>query len=175
LSATVIDDGGGTHRAAVRIKWKKAVDCGHVPPGLGFAVALRCFAARPMVKEILHAGECVVGVATLAAFLKNVGVLTASKTETLLKNAPTETRPIARLLSDIYHSKFLPTAPAGLRTPEDLRKRWANLRFVYRLMQDVRDLPKVLAHADVSQVSLDIANIAGLKPCVQLLADAAAS
>jgi hypothetical protein len=80
-------------------------------------------------------------------------------------------RPIGKLYNDLSLAKYVKGAPAGLRTPAEAKQTFDNIKSVITLVDLLPDLRKAVSTADFSELALDIADVTGLKPCVQGLAD----
>lgn len=83
-------------------------------------------------------------------------------------------RPAARLYNDLSLAKYSKAAPRGFGTPKETLATIESVGHVSDLVKLLPNLRRALSSADFSQISLDIAEVAGLKPCVQGLADAMA-
>jgi hypothetical protein len=83
-------------------------------------------------------------------------------------------RPAAKLYNDLSLVKYTKAAPRGFGTPKETLATIENIGHIGDLVNLLPDLRRALSAADFNQISLDIADVAGLKPCVQGLADAMA-
>lgn len=83
-------------------------------------------------------------------------------------------RPAAKLYNDLSLAKYSKAAPRGFGTPKETLTTIESIGKISDLVKLLPNLRRALSSADFSQISLDIAEVAGLKPCVQGLADAMA-
>jgi hypothetical protein len=135
-----------------------------------------------MVKTILQVGECSVGVATFfvpaAKLTRLFDLVKASKSVAFLNGPKTSEQPLARLLYDLYHAygmEYDASAREGFRSFAELEGTFTHLSTAAELMRDLPNIWIAIRQADISEVALDVANLTGLKPCVELLAKAVAT
>ena len=76
-------------------------------------------------------------------------------------------RPAAKLINDVKTAKFLPDAPRGLRTGDDVIKRIDNVKSAKDLVFLVADLSHAVSWNDFKQIALDLGDIAGVSGCVE--------
>jgi hypothetical protein len=76
-------------------------------------------------------------------------------------------RPIAKLYNDIMSAKFGKNAPAGFRTGAEVIDKIKNARTAYAIIKLLPNIARAVSKGDFSQIALDVADITGLKPCVQ--------
>lgn len=103
--------------------------------------------------------------------LKTLKLIEAARSSTVINSLPRATRPAARFLYHLAHAHYSTHAPKGFRTAAET---FATLRRLHSAADLVRALPKLakaISSADFNQIALDLANIAGLRPCVQAVAD----
>jgi hypothetical protein len=176
LSAAFVDSSGATERAAANITWAAPVKCGPITRNLGFAAALRCLAAKPMVQTIVQLGECTVGAASFFApplkLARLFGLVAKAKSlEDLLKGVKVP-RALAQLVLDLYHAygaKINPGARLGFQSFQQLRDTLSHVKDAADFVKLLPDLWSAIPKLHVSEVALDVADLTGLTPCVQLL------
>jgi hypothetical protein len=116
--------------------------------------------------------ECGVAVASLIFLpLKALKLVEAARSIDVLKALPAKARPAAKFLYDLYHATFSRHAPAGFRNGAEAVSTIGKVKHAWELIKILPDLAKAVSHADFSQIALDLDDIAGLKPCVQGVAD----
>ena len=116
--------------------------------------------------------ECGVAVASLIILpLKSLKLVEAARSIDVIDKLPSKTRPTARFIYDVLHSKISPHAPPGFRTDAELLDTLDKVKKAYQLIALLPDFAKAFSHADYSQLALDLDNIAGLKPCVEGVAE----
>ncbi len=161
------------------VTWTAPVSCGRLS-AFAFVTSLKCLAAVPMVHTILQTGECAEGVASfLAPELKLDKLLdlvrNAKSVKALQRAAGTATGFVYDLYR-AYQQPIDPNAPAGFRSFKEIVAKLKNLHdsitAAATFLHDVPDLLAAVSHEDPSVIALDVADLTGLKPCVQLLSDA---
>jgi hypothetical protein len=80
-------------------------------------------------------------------------------------------RPIAKLYNLLKTVKILKDAPPGFRTGSEILARIKNASTAWKVVSLLPDIAKALSASDYEQFALDLAEIAGLKPCVEAVAD----
>lgn len=171
ISATTTSPAGRTETASISIVWTPPVDCGRPLNKLGFVLALQCKVAKakPMIETVLQLGQCAVGVATflapeakLAALLRDADK--AASVERLAKEAGTST-PVAKFVFDLARIQ-----KKGILSFSQLKQTLEDAKSLPDFFHRVTNLFTAIPSGDVSQVALDVANLTGLGPCVDLLA-----
>jgi hypothetical protein len=146
--------------------------CAPVHGGIGkrLLASLKCSAAQTVLEA-----KCAFGIVTLIVpALKALKLIKAMKAADEIAKLPAKARPLAKFLYHAYHTRFLPGAPHGLRSFEELVKTLGHLKSGADLVQLLPKLWRAVSHRDYSQLALDIADVAGLHACVQGLANAVA-
>jgi hypothetical protein len=182
LLAVTVTNAPTPQRATASLTWTAPVRCANALHVLAFAVALRCLAATPFVHTILQVGECSVGVATfllpatkLARLLR---VVEAAKAPTFIDRLASGEQPVARLLYDLrkaYDAPVNPHARPGFRSFHELKDTFDKITEASELLRLLPDVWTALSDHDVSEIALDVANLAGLGSCVDLLSRAVAN
>ena len=176
ISATTTNALGQEVRATASVQWVKPVPCGQPLPKLGYLRALQCklAAARTLVATVLQTGSCALGVATffvpvgkIAKLLDEAGaVATAGE---LARGAALST-PVAKLVFDLRQLADEGVPGISLldikNTFEDAKSAPAFLQAVVSLVSKLANFSK----ANISDIALDVADLTGLEPCVELLA-----
>jgi Tol biopolymer transport system component len=176
VSATTTNASGQEVSATASVQWVKPVPCGQPLPKLGYLLALQCklAAAKPLVDTVLQTGSCALGVATffvpvgkIAKLLDEAGtVATAGE---LAKDSALST-PVPKLVFDLR--KVADEGIPGMslsdikNTFEDTKSVPAFLEAVVGLVSKVAGYSK----GNISDIALDVADLTGLGPCVELLA-----
>jgi hypothetical protein len=118
------------------------------------------------------ARQCAVGVASLIILpLKSLRLVEAAKNISVITKLPKRLRPVAKLLYDVYHAKYLKHAPPGVRSGSEAVDTLHKVRFAWELLKIIPDLARAVTRADLSEIALDLDEIAGLQACVQAVAD----
>jgi hypothetical protein len=80
-------------------------------------------------------------------------------------------RPIARLYNYLKTVKILKSAPPGFQTGSEILTRIKDAHTAWQVMKLLPDIAKALSQGDYEEIAQDIADISGLKPCVQAAID----
>lgn len=116
--------------------------------------------------------ECGISVAGLVFLpLKSLKLVEAAKSVDVIKTLPAKAQPAAKFLYDLYHAKFSKDAPAGFRSGAEAVATVSKIKKAYQLVELLPDLAKAVSRTDFSQIALDLDDIAGLKPCVEAVAE----
>ena len=75
--------------------------------------------------------------------------------------------PLARLVNDLRSVKFGKQAPRGFRTAGELSDKLEDVRTAADVVLLLPDLARALRKIDYSRIAQDIADLAGVKACVQ--------
>lgn len=162
----------GKQQAIVKIKWitppPPTRPC--TPPaknGIGdrLLASLRCTAA-----QFVLAGQCAVAVAGFV-FIPIRSLKLAKGADGLLALSALDKRfhPAAVLYNKLSIVKYKSNAPKGLRTPKEVLQRIDHVHKASDLARLLPELFAAMSAHDFSEVAADIAEVAGLKPCVQAL------
>jgi hypothetical protein len=147
--------------------------CAPVRGGVGkrLLASLRCTAAETVLEA-----KCAVGIVTLVGAplkaLKAAEVLKTARGLYDLRRVPRRWKPLARLLNDLHRSHFARNAPRGWRTESQVYEKLTHLKTARDLMRDLPSLSKAVRRKDFERIAVDVADIAGVKACVQGLVDA---
>ena len=93
-----------------------------------------------------------------------------AKSVSVLDQLPAKTRPVAIFSYHLYHDKFNRDAPVGYRSFDEVRNTFKRAELVIQIVEMLPDIAKAVSKNDYSQLALDLDNILGLRPCVQLVA-----
>lgn len=88
-----------------------------------------------------------------------------------LRKVSKSVRPIAKLYNTLKTVKILKDAPPGFRTGAEIVARIKNAHTAWEVVSLLPDIAKAVSAADYEEIALDLAEIAGLKPCVEAVAD----
>lgn len=125
--------------------------------------------------ELKLEAECGVHIFALVYLpLKSLDLIEAAKSADVIGKLPAKLRPAAKLLYDLYHAKYSKYAPRGFESGAQAVKTLWHLKTAADLIRKLPDIAKAVSKADFSQIALDIDEIAGLKSCVQAVADGTA-
>ncbi len=75
-------------------------------------------------------------------------------------------RPLAKLINDIKSAKFGKHAPRGFRTGAEVIDKLKKAKSAYDVVKMLPDLAKAASRADFKRIAGDLADLAGLKPCI---------
>lgn len=168
--------------ASSTITWTAPISCGRLST-FAFVTSLKCLAAAPMVHTILQTGECAEGVASFLApelkLDKLLDLVRNAKSVKALQRAAGTDGAATGFVYDLYRAyqqPINPNAPAGFRSFKEIVAKLKNLHdsitAAATFLHDIPDLLAAVWHGDTSEIALDVADLTGLKPCVELLADA---
>lgn len=116
--------------------------------------------------------ECGINIAGLIYLpLKSLKLVEAAKAAKVIERLPANLRPAAKLIYDLYHAKFSKHAPRGFRNGQQAVKTLFHLKTAADLIRKLPDIAKAVSKIDFSKIALDLDEIAGLKSCVQAVAD----
>lgn len=119
--------------------------------------------------------ECAVGVAGLLFLpLRSVRLVEGARSLDVLGRLPVSVRPAAKLVYDLAHGRYSTHAPKGFRTGAETIATLSKLHKGYEIILKLPDLARALVGTGYSQIALDLDEIAGLKPCVQAVAEGVA-
>lgn len=144
--------------------------CDPVGGNLGkrLLAAMRCTAHETLLEV-----NCGVHVALLVGIpAKTLKALKTGKGYYDLRKVKKQYRPIAKLINHIEKAKFKSNAPKGFRTGKDVIARIKNAKSAKDVIAILPSLASAVSAADYSQIALDVADIAGLKSCVQAMSEA---
>lgn len=130
--------------------------------------SLKCTAEQTKLEV-----QCGIGIASLIFLpLRSLKLIEAAKTIAVIDQLPGKVQPVARLLYDIAHARFSRNAPAGFRNGAEAVKTIENVHKAYQLIELLPDLAHAVSKADFSEIALDLDEIAGLRSCVEGVANA---
>lgn len=123
--------------------------------------------------QTLLEAKCGAGIASLVFLpLKSLKVAETASGLLDLSKLPAGLRAIGKVYNDLSKATFLKSAPKGFKTPLEAFHRLENLKQAWEAARLLPDLKLALKPKNYSEIALDITKIAGLKSCVQLVADA---
>ncbi len=112
--------------------------------------------------------KCAFGIVTLVApALKAIKIIEAADSATIIASLPDKMRPFAQFLYDLYHARFLKDAPAGYQTPAEVISKLRSVKTAHELLKVMPELARAIANNDYGRLATDLADIAGLKACIQ--------
>jgi virginiamycin B lyase len=130
--------------------------------GKRLLASLKCTAAETVLEA-----KCAFGIVSIiglpARALKAVKTVNGLYD---LRKIKKSLRPIAKLINDLKTVKFGKHAPRGFKTGAEVIKKLENAHRAWDIVKMLPDLAKALSGADYRKVALDIADLAGLKPCI---------
>jgi hypothetical protein len=88
-----------------------------------------------------------------------------------LRKVSKSARPIAKLYNLLKTVKILKDAPPGFRTGTEILGKLKDAHTAWKVVSLLPDIAKSLSASDYEELALDLAEIAGLKPCVEAVAD----
>lgn len=139
----------------------------HGSPAHDLLASLKCTAHETTLEV-----ECGVSIAgLLVPLLKSLKVLEAARAISVLDRLPAKLRPIAKFFYHLYHDRYLPGAPSGLRSGAEAVRTFLRLNLGYKIILKLPDLARAVSHTDFNEIALDLATIAGLKSCVHAVSD----
>lgn len=107
----------------------------------------------------------------IAPVAKSLKLIEAARSSSVLGRLPTKIRPAAQLFYDLYHAKYLPHAPRGLRSGAEAVDTFRHAQHAYDIIRKLPDLARAVSRGQFSRLALDLAHIAGLDRCVQAVRD----
>jgi hypothetical protein len=175
VSATTSIGGGQTSTATVAIDWAQPVDqCGRPSHDLGFFLALRCKAveAAALVHSVFEVGQCAIGILTFLAPEAKLAALVedadkAATAERLAADAGAST-PLGKFVYDLAQIQ-----KRGIISISQIKDTLEDAHSVPDFLRTVANLLASISAADrsanISEIALDVADLTGLGPCVNLL------
>lgn len=156
--------GGGGHTTAPPTNPCVSV---HGSIGKRLLASLKCTAHLTKLEA-----ECGFGITKLIFLpLKSLKLVEAAKGSSIIDKLPAKSRPVAKFLYDLAHAKYSKRAPRGFRNGAETVKTIFKIHDAYHLIRVLPNLAKAISKADFSQIALDLDDIAGLRSCVQAVAD----
>jgi len=149
----------------VQVQPPSTTACSPVHGGIGkrLLAALKCTAAETVLEA-----DCGVHIALLVGIPGKLlkGLKTGHGLYDLRK-VPKRYRAVAKLINTVEGAKFGPHAPAGFRTGKQVLARIDEARTAGELIKLLPDIAKAVRALDYNEIALDIADLTGLRSCVQ--------
>jgi hypothetical protein len=140
--------------------------CGIVHGSVGkeLLAALRCTAAETELEA-----KCGFDIVLIKAFKALKALKTARGLYDLskVKKASPALVPLARLVNDLRSVRFGKQAPHGFKTAGEVLHKLQDVRKAADVVLLLPDLARALRKIDYSRIARDIADLAGVKACVQ--------
>jgi hypothetical protein len=102
---------------------------------------------------------------------KSLKLIKAAKSLSIIDRLPIKLRPRAKFIYDLAHAKYSRHAPRGFSTGAQAVETIDRIKDAYKLIKKLPDLHRAVSAHDFSEFVLDLDDIAGLKSCVQAVAD----
>jgi hypothetical protein len=132
--------------------------------------SLKCSLAQTVLEA-----KCAYGIVSLVVLpLKSLKGYQTVKGLYDLRKIPKRYRPFAKLVNDISSAKFGRGAPRGFRTSGEVIKKIKDVKTAKDLITLLPKIAKAISKRDYARIAVDLADLAGLKACVQGLANAVA-
>jgi hypothetical protein len=170
ISTTTRSSSGRSVTATISVAWSPPIDCGQPLPKLGYLLALQCklAQAKPLVDTVLKVGECAVGVLTFLAPEAKLANLVqdadkAATVELLARDAAVSS-PVAKFAFDLAQIQ-----KNGIVSFAQLRSSLEDAHSLPSFLHNIASLLGAVPSFEASRIALDVANLIGLGPCVDLL------
>jgi hypothetical protein len=166
LSASFVNAAHKTERAIATITWATPVNpCSPIHGGIGkrLLTSLNCTKTQVILET--RCGATIAGFVFIPLKLLNTAL--DSKGLVILSKLPRQLHASAELYNKLSVVKYLPGAPKSLSTPKNAHDTFDRLKKVRDFIKLLPDLRQAVSSADFNEIALDIADVAGLRPCVQ--------
>jgi hypothetical protein len=144
-----------------------AINCGHSNNWLTkLRLGIKCLAQSPVV-------QCLAAIA-LAKASKALEAFKAASGAYDLSEVSKALYPLAKLYNDlrkVYGDKFFKDAPVGYRSFKELKATYERAKTVIEIVRVVPALAKAASRGQLREIAEDIADLAGVKSCVQALVE----
>ncbi len=159
--------GGGGGKGGGTGSPPPAKPCGQPSGGVGakLLAAARCTAFQTKLEA--QCGAAIAGFLFLP--LKSLKAAKTAKGLVDLRKLKKDLRPIGKLYNKLSLIKYNKKAPTGFRTPKQTLATVDGVRKAKDLIRLLPNLRKAVSATDFNELALNIAEITGLKPCVEAI------